>query len=130
MKPVKQTRTGERGNCYAACIATLLEIKLSEVPELDTEKPEDFWKTVRNWLESKGYALVHVGPSISRYLYNAYYIASGPSPRLNGILHACIYKGDEPVFDPAPDNLFFGGKEFTEIDLLVPIFSPPPTPEA
>ena len=46
MKPVYQTRFGEpHGNCFAACMASILEVGLNDLPDLD------FLPAGRNWIE-------------------------------------------------------------------------------
>ncbi len=41
MKPVYQTRGGPNGNCYAACVASILECDLTDVPDLRSDR--EYW---------------------------------------------------------------------------------------
>src|SRR5579875_1399637 len=54
MIPIRQTRTGEIGNCFAACLASILEIPLQVVPEFPTGSDEQFFEAAQKWLATKG----------------------------------------------------------------------------
>lgn len=45
------------GNCRAACLASMLEIELSEVPDLHSEDGNRFHKLTEEFLKSKGYLI-------------------------------------------------------------------------
>lgn len=119
MKPVFQTRFGVRGNCLAACIASLLGVPLSTVDLSCADYPEGLWydfacERVRPF----GQTLVFVDlrPDIT-IAADLHVIANGPSAR--GMRHAVIYRGDELVHDPHPDG---GGIESIEyLTLIVPL---------
>ena len=63
MKSVYQTKYGgisaasdEQGNCFAACLASILEINLNDVPDLGGQLSDDnnaWWFTIRDWLLEK-----------------------------------------------------------------------------
>ena len=61
MTPVFQTRTGANlGNCTEACIATVLSLKLSDVPDLcegGVRRP-DWAATLSDWLRARGLVAV------------------------------------------------------------------------
>jgi hypothetical protein len=139
MIPVIQTKVsvinskGENvvhGNCLAACIASMLELPITEVPNVEVfynlpEGDDFYWDVLEKFLASKGwdmcsddrYKVFH--PEVSRAIrsqdertdeeYRAdlrlllednYYFVSGPSPR--GLSHITIYKAGELVHDPHP----------------------------
>lgn len=60
MKPVKQTRLvtpTQRGNCYPAVIASILEMECEDVFQVQ-EHYDGVWKEpLDNWLEDKGYKI-------------------------------------------------------------------------
>ena len=88
-----------RGNCYAAAIASLLEIPITEVPNVETlfHIEGQLWLDVMlKFLESKGYKLQTKSVTEDGY----YYIASGDSPR--GVKHSVIYFNGKMVHDPHP----------------------------
>lgn len=137
MIPVTQTKVvvknskGEfvvHGNCYAAAIASMLELPITEVPnvELFFSGDEDvFWDTIMsNFLRRKGYELVDgdeykifhpeyeprhhaaMDEGLRDLLHDMgkykddFYFVSGDSPR--GVKHICIYKEGVMVHDPHP----------------------------
>jgi hypothetical protein len=117
MKPVMQTELGRRGNCFAACLASLFEVPLDEVPGFVEDA--SWWYQATDWVRDRlGFELVALSPSTSRARLSqqawtpiGYAILScgrGPSPLTNPhavltldgvIIHnpeASIY----PVADP------------------------------
>lgn len=124
MKPINQTKfsiffaNGERltyGNCLVACVASVLEEPIDEVPNIYTfyglksDGDEDpLWLKVLNlWMEKK-----HSKRMVVRkepiFFSGDYIIARGKS--LRGRPHCCIYKRDgedlNPFFDPHPTSQF------------------------
>lgn len=124
MNRVYQTLFGERvgtptsGNCYPACLASLLELPLDRVPhfygemtpiEVETRSFDLVNRRVVEWLKTRGYRILGfdwpMNGASHRYLSGALAIFSGKSPRGN-FTHAVIGRiGEEsgdwsPVFDP------------------------------
>jgi hypothetical protein len=109
-----------RGNCFAACIASLLELPISEVPNVETlfHIQGNYWQEVMlTFLNSKGYDLctddrfrvfhddnygVTEGKRQEWLLQcnNKYYLVSGKSNR--GVNHIVIYQNGKMVHDPHP----------------------------
>jgi hypothetical protein len=133
MIPVTQTKfflrnsKGEviqRGNCYAACIASLLEISITEVPNVEVFFHLDglFWSDVMDkFLESKGWELFNnhkfarMHPDDNRVTFimpkgdvdamqlkDRYYLVSGKSAR--DVNHIVIYKNGYLAHDPHPSR--------------------------
>lgn len=134
MIPVTQTKVsiinskGEHvvnGNCLAACIASLLELPITEVPNVEVfyhlPKGDDYyWDVLDKWLSSKGYKLstddrykcfhpeiahksINNEERLADYiieLIDKYYLVTGKSPR--GLSHITIWKNGEMVHDPHP----------------------------
>lgn len=111
MKPVLQTRFGEpEGNCFQACVASILERELEDVPDL-IFKPEE-----RNWvcwfnenLIGASVCIISVeGRPLDGYIpRGSYFIACGPCAQ--GPLHCVVMRSgtgedgeDEFVHDPHP----------------------------
>jgi len=110
MKPTMQTMFFDKdgtGNCFEACIASILEMELSEVPMFHGE---NWFSKFYDWLISKGFEYNGtINPSdIFNYKIgiDGYFIVAGESPRGNHIRggHAVIYKSGKLVHDPHPDN--------------------------
>lgn len=62
MKPVYQEREGREGedggDCFGACVASIMELDLSEVPRVSlTPETEEEWET---WLDSRGLWLLTI----------------------------------------------------------------------
>jgi hypothetical protein len=129
MIPVTQTKVVVKdskgnqvvyGNCYAAAIASLLELPITEVPNVETLfKVNDLlWIQVMDaFLAAQGYELMtndwfkvfHDGRygvddgrrfQMMQYCENKFYLVSGPSIRW--VKHICIYKNGSLVHDPHP----------------------------
>jgi len=98
MKKVYQTRFGKpKGNCILACIASVLEVELSEVPDILADN-EKWWEIINNWAESYGYILMPVEFKDYKDTPPCYCILGGKGE--NGIPHAVVGFGAECVHDP------------------------------
>ena len=132
MIPVTQTKvvvnksTGEnviRGNCFAACVASLMELPIEEVPNVEVlfHIEGGYWSEVMmTFLTSKGYELYtddrfkcfHQDFEDKNFggkdnyegtineLKDQYYLVSGQSVR--GVYHICIFKNGKLIHDPHP----------------------------
>jgi hypothetical protein len=128
MKPVMQTRFGQNpdgpGNCFSACVASVLECSLADVPDeaeivkrLKVEHagkwegwPDRFkwgksWE--RLWAETqaeclkRGLWMLEVStplPFLAEPPREAWCIISAKSPR--GLPHSCVGQGTKVVHDP------------------------------
>ena len=125
MIPVDQDRFGlPDGNCLAACVASLLELPLAEVPHFAGER----WRAdLDEWLRARGlWALMFV-PGAATSLAEAsawldatvsgFCIVSGQAAR--GLLHATVWRGGDLVHDPHPDRA--GLLDVEDVIVLVPI---------
>jgi hypothetical protein len=119
MKPVKQTDTSPTdGNCFAACVASLLEQDLESVPNFCAEK--EWVKLFDEYLAVRGmfHVTVRLKASDKPVLYpmsaDGLVILSGPSPR-GEFLHSIIARFDTAennfvmVHDPHPDGSGLAG---------------------
>lgn len=109
MKPVDQDmkhrlEDGHRGMCLRACVASILELPLEDVPHFGANKPTatQFYNRLYDWLEARGYSYHFV--TRKRYIDRTkFYIISGPSPRGQGT-HAVVGKGLDIEHDPHPSR--------------------------
>lgn len=113
MKKVHQSRSGiPHGDCTRACIASVLELPLEEVPDPHwpegvTFKPgtpesetavKKMYQVWLDWLAKYNLALISVLPG--GWLYrDSYYIAGVQSPRGP---HHVVAQGERIVWDPSP----------------------------
>lgn len=109
MKPVMQSKLYRedapmRGNCRAACVASLLEVPLWMVPPIEDMRGDLQEERWNEWVQRMfGLAFVRThGHEPARL--PEYYIACGPSPRGGGIYHAVVYRGGELAHDPHPSG--------------------------
>lgn len=98
MKPIMQTVFGADGNCMQACIASLLELSLDEVPQFPVHGQ---FLALERWLMPQSIRPVAFPVGKVR-VHNVYYIGAGISPR--GLRHAVVCKDSIIVHDPHPDN--------------------------
>lgn len=115
MKPVMQDRLYSpegigNGNCFAACLASILEIPLWMVPPFDQMFGRSDHAIRRNeWLGRMfGLRLERTGGHEPGKMPE-FYIANGPSPR--GVAHSTIYSGGRLVHDP-----HFSGAGIAEVE--------------
>ncbi len=118
MVPVDQTVFDNlRGNCYAACIASVLEMKLEDVPWPNGNN-DDFAGIYETWFAELNLQVVYAVPGVP--MPKGYLIASVPSPRFPGSNHAVVIKDGRVVHDPHPSRASLRDdlSEVTCVDLL------------
>lgn len=114
MKSVLQTEFGEKGNCTSACIASILELPISEVPnftvdvngELDND--DAAFSRVSVWLKKREllYKWFYYKPWMQGLIEFkcGYHMIGGKSPRNTGLGHMVVGLDGKMVFDPHPDK--------------------------
>lgn len=126
MKPIDMTKFGpNNGNCFSACLASILEVPLEEVPEVQPELKGRWMEPFDAWLAARGLALIDVSLRRSK-LYEpsdgVWCVLSGPSPRYD-CDHSVVglsHDGDIVMeFDPHPSRE--GLKTITSVGFLVPL---------
>lgn len=103
MKPVFQTSFEVQGNCLCACIASLLEVDIEEVPN----PKHDLWQDEINEWMVKNYGIymitAHIaGDNLPSAMINSYSIGCGQSK--SNLLHAVLCRNGEIVHDPLPNS--------------------------
>jgi hypothetical protein len=100
VKPVQQKVLGPPGgDCLRACVASILELDIDELPNFHGDGWWDRWVA---WGEARGldfccYAPEDLPPEAE------YWIAGPDSPRIPDVKHAVVVNGGEIVWDPHPD---------------------------
>lgn len=103
------------GDCQRACIASLLDLPISEVPHFLREsegKAAVFWRSIIDFVEARGFEYLCSLPKFMPEHAEAmggYHIIAGPSPRGMGIFHAVVGLNGEIVFDPHPSKAGLAG---------------------
>jgi hypothetical protein len=100
MKLVTQTKFPQRGNCFRACMATLLSIDIDQMPPFE-EQSINVWIPAKTWLLKHELTLVNYH---SDFPPNGYSIAVGASPRNPDIQHAIVAINGREYFDPHPSR--------------------------
>ncbi len=101
MQFVTQTKFPQRGNCFRACLATLLNINIDFMPPFE-EQSDNVWIPAKQWLLHRGLTLCNYHSSFPP---KGYSIAVGQSPRNPNIQHAVIALNGVQYFDPHPTRL-------------------------
>lgn len=100
MKPVTQTEVGidnPRANCLMACVASILEVPLSALPDLYEQEQQG-----RHWFEILSSALATYGMRpVEGGDRTTHHIVVGASPR-SSHSHAVVGLGEAIVHDPHP----------------------------
>lgn len=119
MKPVDQTMFGSlSGNCYPACLASILEIELGDVPNFCAQnwlaRTEEWLRTEHDCtllgFRPKGEGAFYCVPAM-------YHIIAGKSSR--GLDHAVVGFQGKMVHDPHPSHDGLIAAE--EFEFLIPL---------
>lgn len=106
MTRVTQTRTGENGNCFAACLASIFDLPMESIPDFEVTEP-GWLGRVAEFLELLDLYYVQVDTDdamlAEMFRYGrTYTLMIGVSPR--GGLHAVVALNGEMVHDPHPQD--------------------------
>lgn len=106
MRGVYQTRFNP-GNCWEACIATLIGCPLEDVPEWpsDPEQGPDYIASLREWLSERfGLTLLWLQrKALEASWGGAWALRITVVETSETTCHAVICRGSEIVWDPHPD---------------------------
>ena len=144
MIAVTQTKRGgpdvppeERGDCFDACLASLLEVDIREVhvPHVDA-----WWDRAQEVVERHGYRIVYLdygdegatASSLGEWLGPLYWLAAVPSLNLGAdddgrpVRHVIVMRGCEVAHDPSlgaryPHGPLADDVAVTDVMLLVPL---------
>ena len=105
MVPVEQTVFGPRhGNCFAACLASILELPIDQVPDFITTFEGHTWlPMLLDWLNKFGLSAVFLAYSSEVNAPSGYAILSAWNLRSN-CKHAVVVKDGAIVWDPSPNR--------------------------
>lgn len=129
MKPVDQTLFGDgKGNCFAACVASVLEVPLERLPNFCVEYCDPWFARFESWCTAHGVALLSfnfVGAQENVQPFLAWAkvvplacIVGGDNH--DGVKHAVVYHRGELVHDPNPNR-----RGLVSIDDAVFLVAPP-----
>ena len=105
MKRINQTIMNfKNGNCMQACVASILEKDLDEVPNFMSQGDSRFFKILKKYFSDLNIDLINVHPDYQEDIYDHYAIAIGTSPRNKKQNHSVVWFQGKVVHDPHPDN--------------------------
>lgn len=112
MKPTFQTKFGLEGNCFAACVATILECDIAEIPvvlDANQNRALNEWLAIRGlfYLEVEPYALMRGSYEDVVCIFTVE--SETPEVRDAGFTHAVVGKWDRNgspklLHDPRPTS--------------------------
>ena len=111
MLPLDQTKLHQnrnRGNCLAAALASIFELRIEHVPAFEEMPKQDWRNSLKEWLYGMGVGLLESQEPVE---IEDYYIAVGISPR--NIRHCVVCKAGEIVHDPHPSREGILGIDYT-----------------
>ena len=117
-----QTVEGHHGNCFSACLASIFECDISDVPDFfDLSGDDDalWWKGVRDWLRMRGFGIMCLTLTDPSFVgkFEGWFIVSGKSER--GLDHATVWEGGVMRHDPHPSNKGIAVPDM--VDLIYPL---------
>lgn len=122
MIPVMQTKPT---NCLEACIASLLEVRIEDIPDLEAYTDGPWMKKLNEWLEIN-YQVVYMevqilSKEVSKFFQDKdfFHIIIGKTLRSSKIRHAIIARQGKMLHDPYPGGLGVLDDEFLMIGILV-----------
>ena len=112
MKAVFQTKlTPPSGNCWAACVASVLELSIEDVPDIEFKQLEKhntpdvkkFWRVWGKWLATRNLQHLSVTAPKGVPFPKGYILVCGVSPR-GKWLHSVVYRDGKLCHDPFPEG--------------------------
>ena len=106
------------GDCFRACVASILELPVEDVPNFSgiAQNDEEFWDLNNTWAATKGfkYVTIYLEKQNWSIISGILCIASAKSPRREDQTHAVVWH-DGIIHDPHPSNDFLAEtpEEFT-----------------
>jgi hypothetical protein len=86
MTPILQTIHGyPHGNCFQACVASIFDLPIEQVPHFMDGDNSQWWEPCRSWAAERGFNACWIAPEESDLMNllltcGLHYVAVGPSP--------------------------------------------------
>jgi len=117
---------GKNGDCWRACLASVLELPIEKVPHFGDMNAREGRKAELTFLGNMGFTIytIYGEGSMTNHPQmeegdHEYYFAIGPSPRNKNISHQVVCHNGEIVHDPHPDKTGLAGISHFEILLKI-----------
>ena len=100
---------GERGNCWQAAVASILELPLEEVPDIQIYDEDMHWfDQFREWLAQYGLGAIGLSTG-GNITIQGYCLMECKSTTLkNGEMHVVVGLNQEMIHDPNPNATNLG----------------------
>lgn len=110
MIEVEQTNISpNKGNCLAACLASILEINLQDVPDMTGQKLTSQLKILNRWLVENFGMYVFLVDAALKWKPYGYHLIGGNSATFGGDAgHVVVGYSGRMVFDPNPNKKGLG----------------------
>ena len=121
MKPIDQTiLDNSKGNCWAACLASIFEVPLESIPG-PSGVAEEFWPDYHAWLNARNATVVSLGRG--EWIPDGFVIGSVMSPRFPDSQHAVVIHNGKVVHDPHPSKASLKDdlSDVVGVDLIFPL---------
>lgn len=100
------------GNCFASAIASILEMEVEDVIQIQEHYEDVGWYALLNrWLAKRGWRVRVISKYMANKLKGKHYFVTGLSPNYPGEYHICIFKNGKMVHDPHPEGRGITTKE-------------------
>jgi len=106
----------EKGDCVPACVASVLEIPISEVPHVCLLYEDEWVRHLNDFLRQYGVYLVSMPANLLEEVavpLFGYHLMGGPSVR--GVKHCVVGKDGRLVHDPHPSRAGLLEIEFYDV---------------
>lgn len=108
MRLQRQTIFGApSGNCFATAVACVFDLDVADVPNFCAPPEKGWGDRFEAWCRDRGlqplfFETENFPGWVEACSPKQVVIASGPAAR--GLLHTCVYRGGELLWDPHPDD--------------------------
>lgn len=109
MKPVMQTVVGPDGDCLPACIASILELPLAEVPHFSRVHGDKWPEGLAAFMLRRRLApiLLEWGDAVAGWVRESGVLCVITGETFHDTLHSVVARGNVVVHDPAPTRVGF-----------------------
>lgn len=108
MKEIRQTKFGAEGNCFTACLASMLDLEIDKVPDFANmveRKGQNWFNRVQGWLYRRNIECLFIVTESPEVTFKGIYcIEIGDCERSTVATHAVILKNGLFHFDPHPSK--------------------------
>lgn len=110
MKPVMQIENYPSGDCFRACLCSILELPIEAIPNFQQNEGANFDELWKAWNDKSPYRLIQVQCETPEETFtDCAVIATGKSPRGN-YNHSVVWRNGKIIHDPHPGQLGLKGK--------------------